>query len=70
MVLEGILVDLILHMAPKQSNPRVIYGIVGLVYNIPGDFLLYWAFSTFFGWLGPYSSSFTASLQFKFFWAV
>jgi len=25
-------------------------GRLGVVYNIPGDFLLYWSFVTFLGW--------------------
>ena len=52
-VTGGVLIDLIFHVASQHNNPRAIYGITGLVYNIPGDFLLYWAFSTFLGWAWP-----------------
>jgi len=52
-VTGGVLIDLIFHVAPQHNNPRAIYGITGLVYNIPGDFLLYWAFSTLLGWAWP-----------------
>jgi len=35
---------------PPPSESRLLTTIIGVVYNIPGDFLLYWSFITFLGW--------------------
>jgi len=49
--ISGLLVDSILYLAEKKpSESRLLTTIVGLVYNIPGDFLLYWSFVAFLGW--------------------
>jgi len=49
--ISGLLIDLILYWAGKKpSESRLLTTIVGLVYNIPGDFLLYWSFVAFLGW--------------------
>jgi len=51
-VIGGITIDLFFQIMGSR-NSRVTYGTAGLIYNIPGDFLLYWAFSTFLGWSWP-----------------
>jgi len=49
--ISGLLIDSILYLAEKKpSESRLLTTIVGLVYNIPGDFLLYWSFVAFLGW--------------------
>lgn len=49
--ISGLLIDLIMYLAKKKpSESRLLTTIIGLVYNIPGDFLLYWSFITFLGW--------------------
>jgi len=49
--ISGILIDSILCLAKKKpSESRLLTIIVGLVYNIPGDFLLYWSFIVVLGW--------------------
>jgi hypothetical protein len=49
--ISGLLIDSILYLTKKKpSDSRLITTIVGLVYNIPGDFLLYWSFVAFLGW--------------------
>ena len=49
--ISGLLMDLILYLAQKRpSESRLLTTIIGVVYNIPGDFLLYWSFITFLGW--------------------
>jgi hypothetical protein len=49
--ISGLLIDSILYLTKKKpSESRLNTTIVGLVYNIPGDFLLYWSFVTFLGW--------------------
>jgi len=49
--ISGLLIDLILHLARKKpSESRLLTTIIGAIYNIPGDFLLYWSFVTFLGW--------------------
>jgi hypothetical protein len=48
---SGFLVDLIVHLSKKKpSESRLLTTTVGLVYNVPGDFLLYWSFVAFLGW--------------------
>jgi len=49
----GLIVDLILHAVGRTCNKRLIYMLTGLVYNIPGDLILYWSFSLFLGWTWP-----------------
>ena len=34
----------------KPSESRLLTTIVGLGFNVPGDFLLYWGFVAFLGW--------------------
>jgi len=49
--ISGLLIDSIMYLAKKKpSDSRLLTTIVGLVYNIPGDFLLYWSFIMFLGW--------------------
>ena len=49
--ISGLLIDSIMYLAKKKpSESRLLTTIVGSVYNIPGDFLLYWSFVTFLGW--------------------
>ena len=49
--ISGLLIDLIFYLAKKRpSESRLLTIIVGLVYNVPGDFLLYWSFVVFLGW--------------------
>jgi hypothetical protein len=55
--ISGLLVDSILYLTEKKpSQSRLTTTIVGLIYNVPGDFLLYWSFVAFLGW--EYSLSF------------
>ena len=50
-VLGGVVIDLFFHVTHKEiQDSRVADGIAGLIYNIPGDILLYWAFMMFLGW--------------------
>jgi len=49
--ISGLLIDSILYLTKKKpSESRLLTTIVGLVYNVPGDFLLYWSFVMFLGW--------------------
>jgi hypothetical protein len=49
--ISGLLIDSIFYLAKKKpSESRLLTIIVGLVYNVPGDFLLYWSFVVFLGW--------------------
>jgi hypothetical protein len=50
--ISGLLIDSILYLAEKKpSESRLLTTTVGLVYNIPGDFILYWSFVAFLpGW--------------------
>jgi len=49
--ISGLLIDSIMYLAKKKpSESRLLTTITGLVYNVPGDFLLYWSFITFLGW--------------------
>jgi len=52
-VAGGLVVDAIFYVAERRRNKRLIYALTGLVYNIPGDFILYWSFSVFLGWTWP-----------------
>lgn len=52
-VTGGLVVDAIFYVAERRRNKRLIYALTGLVYNIPGDFILYWSFSVFLGWTWP-----------------
>lgn len=53
-VMGGIVIDLFFHVTRQEiHDSRLASGIVGLVYSIPGDFLLYWAFNMFLGWAWP-----------------
>lgn len=50
--ISGLLIDSIMYLAKKKpSDSRLLTTIVGLVYNVPGDFLLYWSFVMFLGWV-------------------
>jgi len=49
--ISGLLIDSILYPTKKKpSESRLLTIIVGLVQNVPGDFLLYWSFVAFLGW--------------------
>jgi len=49
--ISGLLIDSILYLTRKKpSESRLLTTIIGVVYNIPGDFLLYWSFVAFLGW--------------------
>jgi len=49
--ISGLIIDSIIYIAKKRpGESRLLTTIVGAVYNIPGDFLLYWSFVTFLGW--------------------
>jgi hypothetical protein len=49
--ISGLLIDSMLYLAKKKpSESRLLTTIVGLVYNVPGDSLLYWSFVAFLGW--------------------
>jgi len=49
--ISGLLIESILYLAKKKpSESRLLTIIVGLVQNVPGDFLLYWSFVAFLGW--------------------
>lgn len=55
-IIGGVVIDLFLYTThQKISTSRVASGIAGLIYNIPGDLLLFWAFNTFLGWAWPFS---------------
>ena len=47
----GIVVDAILRLANKKpTESRLITTIIGMLYNLPGDVILYWSFVAFLGW--------------------
>jgi hypothetical protein len=49
--LGGIVVDGILYLADKKpSESRLTTTVIGLLYNIPGDLVLYWSFMIFLNW--------------------
>jgi hypothetical protein len=49
--ISGLLVDSIVYLSKKKpSESRLLTTTVGLAYNVPGDFLLYWSFVVFLGW--------------------
>jgi hypothetical protein len=49
--ISGIIVDSIVYLLKrKPSESRLLTTTVGFIYNIPGDFLLYWSFVAFLGW--------------------
>jgi len=49
--ISGLLIDSILYLAEKKpSESKLLTTIIGVVYNVPGDILLYWSFVTFLGW--------------------
>jgi hypothetical protein len=49
--ISGLIIDSILYPAKKKpSESRLLTTIAGLIYNVPGDFLLYWSFVAFLGW--------------------
>jgi hypothetical protein len=53
-VIGGIVIDLFFHVTRRKIyDSRLASGIAGLIYNIPGDFLLFWAFNMFLGWAWP-----------------
>lgn len=55
-VIGGIVIDLFFHMIGQGNrDARLVFGIAGLICNIPGDFFLYWAFNMFLGWAWPLS---------------
>ena len=49
--ISGLLIDSILYLSKKKpSESRLLTTTVGLSYNVPGDFLIYWSFVAFLGW--------------------
>jgi hypothetical protein len=49
--ISGLLIDSILHLSKKKpSESRLLTTTVGLVSNVPGDFLIYLSFVAFLGW--------------------
>jgi hypothetical protein len=49
--ISGLLVDPIVYLSKKKpSESRLLTTTVGLSFNVPGDFLLYWSFVAFLGW--------------------
>ncbi|RLF22130.1 MAG: hypothetical protein DRN15_09775 [Thermoprotei archaeon] len=52
-VIGGIVVDVLFRLLSRLRGSRLFYSIIGLVYIVPGDFLLYWSFSFFLGWAWP-----------------
>ena len=49
--ISGLFIDSILYLSKKKpSESRLLTITVGLVYNVPGDFLIYWSFVAFLGW--------------------
>jgi hypothetical protein len=49
--ISGLLIDSILYLSKKKpSESRLLTTTVGLVYNVPGDFFIYWSFVAFLGW--------------------
>lgn len=49
--ISGLLIDSILYLAKKKpSESKLLTTIIGVVYNVPGDILLYWSFGTSIGW--------------------
>ena len=52
-VIGGVVIDAFFQIAGHMRNSRLFYGVVGLTYIIPGDVLLYWAFSVFLNWTWP-----------------
>jgi hypothetical protein len=54
-LIGGIVIDLYIYITHKKiSNSQVTSGIAGLIYNIPGDLVLFWAFNAFLGWAWPF----------------
>ena len=49
----GMVIDVLFQIGDPMRNSRLFYVLVGLTYIIPGDFLLYWAFSVFLHWTWP-----------------
>jgi ABC-type thiamin/hydroxymethylpyrimidine transport system permease subunit len=50
-VMGGIAIDFFLHMTRRDTYPsRLVSGIAGFIYNIPGDFLLYLVFNMVLQW--------------------
>jgi hypothetical protein len=53
--ISGLLIDSILYLADKKpSESKLLTTIIGVVYNVPGDFLIYWSLVAFPVW-GAYS---------------
>ena len=53
-LMGGIVIDFFLHVTRRDPySSRWVSGIAGLIYNIPGDFLLYLAFNMFLAWAWP-----------------
>ena len=52
--LGGIVIDTAFYMSKKKpSQSMLIASVAGMLFNIPGDFILYWSFITFLGWGFP-----------------
>jgi len=49
--ISGLIIDSIVCLTRRRpGESRLLSTIIGAVYNIPGDFLLYWSFVAFLGW--------------------
>jgi hypothetical protein len=47
----GVVIDLFYYLTRKKvSDSRLATGIVGFIYEIPADFILFWAFNIFAPW--------------------
>jgi len=49
----GIVIDTYFQILSYTRKSRSFYAIIGSIYIVPGDFIIYWAFSTFLGWTWP-----------------
>lgn len=50
----GVVIDLLLHATrARLGESRWVSTTVGLIYEIPGDLILCWAFRAFLGWYLP-----------------
>ena len=52
--LGGIVTDAAFYISKKKpSQSMLIASVAGMLFNVPGDFILYWSFITFLGWGFP-----------------
>ncbi len=52
-ILGGVTVDALFRLMGAMRNSRLFYGMIGALYLLPGDVLLYWSFSVFLNWRWP-----------------